>query len=183
MTDFSEILAYSKNKTRVLIYSSQPLIATIILEILQFHHKEFDYFLDNGISQQSKQDFVIFETSDPKKAADFQPNIVFISNEISSENTRLILDKITGGGVVIFPEIMEKTIDSAENYFRKLSFPDAKFKINNSNYFLESEFGEIPLQVKDESVIKNILGLKLLAQQFAILEEEFYEPVMNFQEL
>ena len=41
--------------------------------------------------------------------------------------------------------------------------------------------GEIPISTVDENLIKNIDGVKLLSQQFGVMEEDFYEPVMSFE--
>ena len=64
MTSFSEIIAYSKNKTRVLVFSSQQKLSGLVLEILHFNDKEFDYFLADSEFRNEENDFVLFETSD-----------------------------------------------------------------------------------------------------------------------
>ena len=51
----------------------------------------------------------------------------------------------------------------------------------NEKLILTTALGEIPLISTDESLIKNLDGIQLLCQQFGVMEEEFYEPVMNFQ--
>ena len=56
------IFEESKNKTRVLVLSSQPSVAQLLLEVLQFHDKDFDFYLEDGSFKNSDTDFVIFET-------------------------------------------------------------------------------------------------------------------------
>ena len=63
------IFEESKNKTRVLVLSSQPSVAQLLLEVLQFHDKDFDFYLEDGSFKNSDTDFVIFETSDLEEAS------------------------------------------------------------------------------------------------------------------
>ena len=180
MTDFSEISAYSQHKTRVLIYSSYPKTAKLVLHVLDFFGKNTDFILANGKSKTADCDFVILETSDLQKAADFKANIGLISDDMGSGNLTLILKNITAGGVLVYPEKAEEAINEAENYFRKLSFSDAEFKTAGEKIFISTEMGEIPLGSSDANLIKNINGIKLLCQQFGIMEEDFYEAMMSF---
>ena len=180
MTDFSEISAYSQHKTRVLIYSSYPKTAELVLHVLDFFGKKTDYILANGTSKTTDCDFVILETSDLQKATDFKANIALISNEMGSGNLTSIIKNITAGGILVYPENMEETVDEAENYFRKLSFSNAEFKTEGDKILINTEMGDIPLASGDANLIKNINGIKLLCQQFGIMEEDFYEAMMSF---
>lgn len=180
MTDFSEISAYSQHKTRVLIYSSYPKTAKLVLHVLDFFGKNTDFILANGKSKTADCDFVILETSDLQKAADFKANIGLISDEMGSGNLTSILKNITAGGILVYPENMEETVDEAENYFRKLSFSNAEFKTEGEKILISTEMGEIPLASGDANLVKNINGIKLLCQQFGIMEEDFYEAMMSF---
>lgn len=180
MTDFSEITSYSQHKTRVLIYSSYLKTAELVLHVLDFFGKNTDFILANGKSKTADCDFVILETSDLQKAADFKVNISLISDEMGSGNLTSILKNITAGGILVYPENMEETVDEAENYFRKLSFSNAEFKTEGEKILISTEMGEIPLASGDANLVKNINGIKLLCQQFGIMEEDFYEAMMSF---
>ena len=81
---------------------------------------------------------------------------------------------------MVYPENMEETVDEAENYFRKLSFSNAEFKTEGEKILISTEMGEIPLASGDANLVKNINGIKLLCQQFGIMEEDFYEAMMSF---
>lgn len=181
MTDFPEISAYSQHKTRVLIYSSHQKISGLMLYVLDFFGKEVDYFLENGSTKQADSDFVILETSYIQKASDFRPNIALISEEINNENLYLLLKNITAGGVLIYSEKIQETVDLAENYFRRISFCDVEVKNEADKIVVKTEMGNIPLLSGDENFIKNINGIQLLCQQFGIMEEDFYEALMSFE--
>ena len=97
MISFSDLLSSSKEKTRVLIYAVNPSISKLILEVLNFAGKEFDFFLNSGSTKNDNNDFVIFETSDLEKASQFKPTIFFVSTEIDGENIASTLENITPG--------------------------------------------------------------------------------------
>ena len=75
---------------------------------------------------------------------------------------------------------MEQKIDELPFFFRKLSFSNAEFKKDHHQIILQTEMGLIPINSSDENLVKNLEGIKLLSQQFGVLNEEFYEPVMGF---
>lgn len=177
----NKIFEESKNKTRVLVLSTQPSVAKLLLEVLDFHGKEFDFYLQNGHFNNSNNDFVIVETSDLQKASLFEPNIVLITSEISGEITLPLINKIIAGGVLVYHSTLTETVEKSQNFFRKLEFSEAKFQKLNNNFTLQTNIGAIPISSSDEDLIKNMEGLKLLAQQFGVMEEEFYEPVMSFE--
>ena len=181
MTAFSDIVKYSQNKTRVLLFTSQPDIAKLINQILEFSGKDFDFFLNNGEKGTWGHDFVLLETADINNAADFQPNIVLISDDINSDTILSVLKNITPGGVLVYPENIENMVEEVENYFRKLPFSTSEFQQSNDTFSINTEIGTLPLTSNDEDLIRNIGGVKLLCQQFGVMEEDFYEPVMNFK--
>ncbi|KIA88992.1 hypothetical protein [Kaistella jeonii] len=181
MISFPALLDYSKEKTRVLIYTSNPSIAKLVVEVLNFSCKEFDFFLEDGLTKNDDNDFVIFETSDIEKASQFKPTIFFISKEINSENIDPALRNITPGGILIYPSELETIVEECPHYFRKLPFQSSVFQKNTDQFVLSTEMGPIPVISRDEHLIKNLEGIKLLCQQFGVMEEEFYEPMMSFE--
>ena len=170
-----------KNKTRVLVLSTQSSVIKLLLEVLSFHGKDFDYHLEDGEFKNTGNDFVILESSDIQKAASFEPNIVLISSEISDLNVHSVIEKITPGGVLVYHVDLAETIEQSTNFFRKLEFSGTDFSKINSIFNLQTNMGEIPISTVDENLIKNIDGVKLLSQQFGVMEEDFYEPVMSFE--
>lgn len=175
------IFAESKNKTRVLVLSTQSSVTKLLIEVLNFYEKEFDFHLENGCFNNANHDFVILETSNIEKASLFEPNIILISSEISGEMINPLLQKITAGGVLVYHSTISETVENSPNFFRKLEFSDTKFQKSNALFTLQTNIGAIPISSTDENLIKNMDGIKLLAQQFGVMEEEFYEPVMSFE--
>ena len=175
------ILEQSKNKTRVLVISSQPAVAQLLIDVLQFHDKDFDFYLEDGSFSYADNDFVIFETSNIKEAVSFEPNIALFTSEISGNDIISVLEKITPGGVLVYHSNLSEFVEQSSNFFRKLEFTGTSFSKKDSTFTLQTNLGEIPISSSDENLIQNIDGIKLLSQQFGVMEEDFYEPVMSFK--
>ena len=171
----------SKNKTRVLVFSSQPSVAKLLLEVLGFHGKAYDSYLENGSTTHSNSDFAIFESSDFEKASAFAPNIALISSEILPGQIETVLESIVAGGVLIYHSNGSEVVENSKNFFRKLEYSGTDFVKSASTFILQTNIGEIPISSSDENLIKNIDGIKLLAQQFGVMEEDFYEALMGFE--
>lgn len=178
-TSLPEIITISQNKTRVLLFTSHHSVPNLVHDILHFNEKEFDYFFKNKESNL-ENDFIILETNDAEVASEFKPNIVFISEEYDFLNIEAILKNIISGGILIYPQKLEQQIEELTFFFRKLPFSNIDFKKENNQIILQTEIGSIPINSSDENLVKNLAGIKILCQQFGVLNEEFYEPVMSF---
>lgn len=182
MTSILEITQFSAAKTKVLLFTNLQSVSNLVLDVLEFNGKDFSYFLRNQEVKMEESDFVIFETADIEEATQFQPNIVFVSDENTFENIEPYLKNIVSGGIFIYPKELESKIEEQIYYFRKLPYSEISSRKNTSQITLETEIGEIPLLSKDEYLVKNIEGIKLLFQQFGVMEEEFFEALMGFED-
>lgn len=175
-------LIYEQNreKTRVLISGSVSGIAELVLHTLDFTGTEADYILENGMQNIQGNDFLILENHNISEVGNFQPIVVLIANETPSENYTDLLNKIVSGGILIYDESdenLKSALSETTNYFRRIPYK----KTDISNGLINTEFGEIPVSVTDEKIIPHIEGVRLLCQQFRIMEEEFYESLMSFR--
>lgn len=168
------------NKTRVLIFSKNAFLAPFFLHILNFHGKDFDFITSENLSEIPQEDFVIFAASTPDFFQNFKPNIALASSEISQEELDILGNQMTSGGVLIFPENLNPENESQNTFFRKLEFAHAEIKNEGENFSFKTSMGFLPFPNNDKFLAENLEGLKLLAQQFGIMEEEFYEAVMEF---
>ena len=176
----TEIFSSFRDKSRILIYSKTPSLAKCLVHILDFHQKDFDYILTNN-SSISDHDFIVLETESLEIATQFQPNIVLISTETEVQDLPKIMENIVSGGVLVFPKKFETEVENSAQFFRKLSFDDFEFQEKNGMIEIKTEMGTIPLPFNEENLLKNLKGIKLISQQFRILEEDFYEPLMSFE--
>ncbi|WP_027377694.1 hypothetical protein [Kaistella palustris] len=181
MATLSNILDYSSGKTRVLIYSTHSSISKLVLQTLADAGRNVDFFLADGTFKKEENDFVILETADVYKAAQFEPTIMFASNEMSVEDILSVSRNITPGGALIFPLTMENDLDDSANFFRKLPFSAATVENKNGRFFLSTEMGPVPLATKEEILFQNFDGIQILLQQFGVLAGDFFEVLLTFE--
>lgn len=181
MIDFSLLFPTYQDKTRVLIASNNAEVARCIFHTLKFYDKNFDFLLKDGSSRNSGEDFIFLESDSLEIATQFKPNIVLLTSEIAQDKVSEIAKNITGGGVLVYPERFEDSLDQVQNYFRKLPYSPTDFSIKNNTLLVSTEMGEIALQTLDQNLALDLQGIQLFIQQFGIMEEDFYDPLLNFQ--
>lgn len=165
-----------QDKTRILI-SSESGMARLVLHILDFCGISTDYILDNGEQNIQNNDFLIFE-SQHSDIALFQPNVVLLSSPSEFPISDL-LNNITGGGVLVYPENDENinaALDNVENYFRQLPY----ISIHPIGDTIETPMGIIPISFAKHPMTEHLEGVRLLVQQLSVMEEDFYEALMTF---
>lgn len=186
-------------------------ITSIVLHVLKFHGKEADFMsgakiedFDCMVNLSENNDFMILEGDEyPSSALDseskflhYQPNIALLSGiswdhinvfptfESYLETFRKFVASITPGGILVYnseDENVVQLVESAENYFRKISYQTPDFNIQNETTYLRTEIGNIPLLIFGEHNLQNIEGARHICQQLGILEEEFYDAIMSFK--
>ena len=163
-------------KTRVLIYSDSPAHSAFIHQILDLNEKAADYV---GTVQEisADSDFLVMSTSDSAHAVEFRPTIVFMSSESGVDGVMQIISQITPGGVLVYPESFEETIQNSTNYFRKLPFAPANINAEAGEYYLTTDMGDLPLNKVEVNVHQDLEGIKLFCAQFGVMEEEFYSTI------
>jgi UDP-N-acetylmuramate: L-alanyl-gamma-D-glutamyl-meso-diaminopimelate ligase len=203
----------SKNKTRVVIGGShgKTTITSMILHVLNFHHKNIDYMVgaqlegfDCMVKITDENDFMILEgdeyLSSPidlrSKFLLYLPNIALLSGiawdhinvfktfDDYIEQFRKFVASIIPGGVLVYNEEDEevvKVIESSTNFFRKIPYKTPDYKISDGKVFLKTNMGEIPLSVFGKYNLLNLEGARFICQQLGIMEEEFYEAIMSFK--
>lgn len=203
----------SKTKTRVVIGGShgKTTITSMILHVLNFHHKDIDYMVgaqlegfDCMVKITEDNDFMILEgdeyLSSPidlrSKFLLYQPNIALVSgiawDHINVFKTfddyidqfRKFVASITPGGVLVYNEEdaeVVKVVEASENFFRKIPYKTPAYKIENGVVNLKTDMGDIPLSVFGKHNLLNMEGARFICSQLGIMEEEFYEAIMSFK--
>ena len=176
------ITEISNGKTRVLMFGLSPEVSKLTFHILNYHGKIYDYY-SNNLQNIDGNDFFILETHSESDIQNFPPTIAFFGIKHQLENYHPILEQITAGGIVIYPEFV-RNIDNAVlqtlNYFRKMDDGKPERETENGNVTLKTDFGNVPISITDEDTIFCINGVKHFAQQFGIMEEEFYEALSAY---
>lgn len=185
------IYEVSKNKTRVVISGTKKRteITAIILHVLKFHKIETDFIFGenyNNAHLTSKNDFIIIEGRPSANIENLHANIALISEIHETEDAEIyknFINRITSGGVLVYNEentILAHLAENSENYFRKFPYKKPIIENKNNIFYLETELGNIPLQITDAELVYQLEGARYICQQLGILEENFYEALLNF---
>ncbi len=131
-----------------------------------------------------EEDFEILYSAEQHEIEKFSPSVLFIDQFVAEMVMDQLWEAVTPGGIVIFPENaqLEDSMSTAPNFFRRISFSQAKTNLSGNNRILVLDDMDIPLQTTDEKLIDNLNGLADFAQATAILQEDFWEAVAGFQD-
>lgn len=176
--NFSEAVSHAKTSTRIVLFAP-PIFADCLLHCLAFSNVENSFYSEKEQNIIST-DFCIFQTENAEEFNLIQPNIALVIPNPSSNFEDLNFENIINGGVLVYNINLEETISTTAGFFRKLSFPTAEILEENNQKFLETDLSQIPLQISDSLLEDNILGLKLICQQMGIMEEDFFESLLEF---
>ena len=203
----------AKHKTRVVIGGShgKTSITSMILHVLQYHHKEVDYMVGaqlEGFEVMVKltdaNDFMILEgdeyLSSPidrrPKFHLYQPNIALISgiawdhiNVFPTfinyvEQFRIFGESIINGGALVYNAedvVVDKLVQDLEKPIRKFPYQTHNHEIRNGTTYLETPDGEMPVEIFGKHNLNNLSGAKWICQHMGIHEDAFYEAIGSFK--
>ncbi len=167
-------------KTRVLIFSSSPLLVQLTLHTLDIHNKPIISKVFNEPLRSEESDFILFATDNLKEAAEFSPNIVLLGAvpELDSYNDLLI--SIRAGGILLYPkesQVINQELKEVAQFFRKIPYEETTCT-NNS---LETDLGSVELNFDDSLLISHLDGVRNVLQHLGVMEEEFYQALSEFE--
>ncbi len=181
--NLQEIAHYAEGKTKILLSSANHEVEKLILHIINFLGQDID-FVSKETSVLNNNDFILLSSENFLEAQDFHPNIVLITDIMPNPNIDILLENIVGGGILVYPDnhiTLELKLNKVDNFFRKLPFTKTSFTTTNDDFQIDTILGEVPLMTKNKDLVEKIEGIRLFCQQLGIMEEEFYEAVMNFE--
>ena len=202
----------SKHKTRVVIGGShgKTTITSMILHVLNFHHKEVDYMVgaqlegfDTMVHLTEENDFIVLEgdeyLSSPidrrPKFHLYKPNIALLSGiawdhinvfptfEEYLEQFRIFVDSIVNGGILVYNEedpALKKLAAETANLIRKHPYSTPAYTVDNGTTLLETPEGDMPISVFGKHNLNNLAGAKWICQHMGIDEDDFYEAIATF---
>lgn len=186
-------------------------ITSMVLHVLNFHQKEVDYMVgaqlegfDVMVKLTEESDFMVMEgdeylssTLDRRpKILLYQPNIALISGiawdhvnvfptfENYIEQFELFIETITPGGALIYnseDEEVVKIVEKTEKQLKKFPYQTPEHTIIDGITYLETEEGPIPLEIFGKHNLNNLEGARLICNQLAIMDDDFYEAIQSFK--
>ncbi|WP_405606789.1 UDP-N-acetylmuramate--L-alanine ligase [Polaribacter sp. Asnod1-A03] len=185
-------------------------ITSMILHVLNYHEKEVDYMVgaqldgfETMVHLTEENDFIILEgdeyLSSPidrrPKFHLYKPNIALLSGiawdhinvfptfDNYVEQFKIFTDSMIKGGSMVYNEedtIVKEVVESSENQIKKYPYKTPEYFIENGTTFIETEEGDLPLEIFGKHNLQNLAGAKWICQHMGVDEDYFYEAIASF---
>lgn len=185
-------------------------ITSMILHVLNYHDREVDYMVgaqlegfETMVHLTEENDFIVLEgdeyLSSPidmrPKFHLYKPNIALLSGiawdhinvfptfENYKEQFKIFTDSMINGGSMVYNSEdinVAEIVESSENHIKKYPYETPNHFIENGTTFLETEEGDLPLEIFGKHNLQNLAGAKWICQHMGIDEDDFYEAIASF---
>ena len=185
-------------------------ITSMVLHVLNYHDREVDYMVgaqlegfETMVHLTQENDFIVLEgdeyLSSPidmrPKFHLYKPNIALLSGiawdhinvfptfENYVEQFRLFTDSMVNGGSMVYnveDDVVKDVVESSENHIKKYPYETPKHFIENGTTYLETEEGDLPLEIFGKHNLQNLAGAKWICQHMQVDEDDFYEAIASF---
>ena len=180
-----QLYQQTKYKTRVVILASntQNCIPKMVLHVMEYYNRNVDFVLANGERDISENnEFVVIETSED--ADSYKANIALICDVNPNIQTAAFINSITNGGMLVYNEEIASVkllVEANKNPIKKYPYQAPNFNVKDNVFYLDTDEGELPLEITNENDVKNILGVKWICQHMGVDEDDFYEALVAFE--
>ncbi|MFD1293535.1 UDP-N-acetylmuramate--L-alanine ligase [Lutibacter holmesii] len=185
-------------------------ITSMILHVLNYHEIEVDYMVgaqlegfETMVHLTTENEFIVLEgdeyLSSPidmrPKFHLYKPNIALISGiawdhinvfptfENYVEQFSIFTNSLANGGIMVYNEEdteVKKVVESSESPIKKYPYTTPGSIIKNGTTFLQTEEGDLPLEIFGKHNLQNLAGAKWICQHMGVGEDEFYEAIASF---
>ncbi|PQJ79238.1 UDP-N-acetylmuramate--L-alanine ligase [Polaribacter porphyrae] len=185
-------------------------ITSMILHVLNYHEREVDYMVgaqlegfETMVHLTEENDFMVLEgdeyLSSPidmrPKFHLYKPNIALLSGiawdhinvfptfENYKEQFQIFTDSMINGGSMVYnieDENVKEVVESSENHIKKYPYETPTYFIDNGTTYLETQEGDLPLEIFGKHNLQNLAGAKWICQHMGIDEDDFYEAIASF---
>jgi UDP-N-acetylmuramate: L-alanyl-gamma-D-glutamyl-meso-diaminopimelate ligase len=202
----------SENKQRVVIAGShgKTSITSMILHVLKFHQKEFDYMVGAQLEgfdtmvKLSDAPVIVIEGDEyfaspldrTPKFLHYKHHIGLISGiawdhinvyptfEEYVKQFEAFADSSPKGGILIYSDnddLAEYICDKERDDVTSIDYPAHKHEIVEGISYLLTDFGRIPLLIFGKHNMRNIAGAKEVCLKLGVNEEMFYQAIKSFK--
>ncbi len=186
-------------------------ITSMILHVLNYHDREVDYMVgaqlegfNTMVHLTKENEFIVLEgdeyLSSPidmrPKFHLYRPNIALLSGvawdhinvfptfENYVEQFSIFTDSLTNGGIMVYNEedkVLKEVVENSNHPIKKYPYKTPDYFIDNGITYLNTEEGDLPLEIFGEHNLQNLAGAKWICQHMGIDEDEFYEAIASFK--
>jgi UDP-N-acetylmuramate: L-alanyl-gamma-D-glutamyl-meso-diaminopimelate ligase len=108
---------------------------------------------------------------------------VFPTFENYKDQFRIFTDSMINGGSMVYnveDEHVKDVVESSENHIKRYTYETPNHFIENGITYLETEEGDLPLEIFGKHNLQNLAGAKWICQHMGIDEDDFYEAIESF---
>ncbi|WP_456376392.1 UDP-N-acetylmuramate--L-alanine ligase [Lutibacter sp.] len=186
-------------------------ITSMILHVMNYHEIAVDYMVgaqlegfDTMVHLTSENEFIVLEgdeyLSSPidrrPKFHLYKPNIALLSGiawdhinvfptyENYVKQFSIFVNSLTNGGIMVYNEEdaeVKKVVEQATSSIKKYPYSTPNFKIVDGITFINTSFGEMPLEFFGKHNLQNMVGAKWICLHMGVGEDEFYEAISSFK--
>ncbi|PIE48426.1 MAG: peptidoglycan synthetase [Flavobacteriales bacterium] len=186
-------------------------ITTMILHVMNYWDIPVDYMVgaqldgfDRMVHLTAVNEFIVLEGDEYLSSALdrrpkfhlYHPNIALISgiawdhiNVFPSfdnylEQFKLFIDQIEPGGMLVYNETddnVKRLAEQSDNTIKRYPYAGLPHSLINGQTMLQTDEGNIALQVFGEHNLQNMAGARWVCQLMGVQEHEFYEAISSFK--
>jgi len=186
-------------------------ITSMILHVLDYHDIKVDYMVgaqlegfDRMVHLTKENEFMIIEgdeyLSSPidrrPKFHLYKANIALLSGiawdhinvfptfENYVEQFEIFIDTMVNGGIMVYneeDEIVKRIVEETTKSIKKFPYKTPKYSIVNGNTLLDTDEGEVPLEIFGQHNLQNLEGAKNICLHIGVGEDDFYEAISSFK--
>jgi UDP-N-acetylmuramate: L-alanyl-gamma-D-glutamyl-meso-diaminopimelate ligase len=184
----TEIYQQSIDKQRIVVAGrGSNLITSIIVHILRFHNRKFDYIAaGNQVSVQKNSPIIIIDNG--HQPIDYKHHIVILGNSTSSEDLtelELLADATPKGGTIIYPKThsaLNKIGSKERTDVQSVGYEDYKHDLVEGKTVLISSTKErFPIELSGDLDLLCVSAAKELLKKIGISSGNFYKAITAYK--
>ncbi len=189
----------------------KTIIAAMVMHVLKDQQKDFDYMVstkipgfDALVKLTDDAPYIILEgdeyLSSPihrtPKFHQYNPHMTLLSGiswdhmnifrtfECYKKQFRKYLRIATGGGKVFYFDgdpVLGEVVENSHWSLLKIPYGEHPYSVDGNHFFLDTEYGKIPLPLIGRHNMQNITGAKLICNDLGVEDQQFYSSIQTFK--
>jgi UDP-N-acetylmuramate: L-alanyl-gamma-D-glutamyl-meso-diaminopimelate ligase len=177
------------DKQRIIIVGGEcDLIASLVVHVLQFHKRKFDFVLNGRAPSITKESPVVI-IEGVSQPAEYKHHIVVFGNSASDSELDLfesLADATPKGGTLIYPKFhprLEKIGLKERTDVQAIGYNTYKHEIaEGATVLITSKNERIPVSLTGDGELQAVSASKELLKKIGISSGQFYEAIRSYRQ-
>ena len=183
----SDIYDQSLDKQRIIITGAQSsLIASMVLHVLTFNKRKFDFSIDNETSSLSTDAPLVIIEAKPQ-LLDYKPHIAILSNPESNSQLaefEQVADAMPKGGTILYPEsnpALKRIASKERTDVQLITYNVFEHNKKNGEIQLKSSKGEqFPVSLSTDTQLECANAAQEVLKKIGISSGQFYKAIGTY---